>query len=317
MTNAQEATPVVYKGLEFPKLPYASHWVEVNGVKIHYIDVGDPKADPILFLHGIPTWLYIWRNVIPVVQPAGRVIAMDFPGFGRSDKVTNVKPETAYDFASQRVYLEGFINVLQLKKITLVVQDIGSVVGFDYASNHEDNIKGIVFMEAGIPPYFPPSPAAMKTMPQQLAEFFSLMNTPGIGEEALLNQDMFIESVLPGNVVRKLTQEELDAYRAPFPTPNDRLSILWGGPRNLANPKSVEIMAHYVAWMSKTKVPMLQLYVEPGSISPKGSVDWAKANIKNLSQVFLGKGTHFIQEDYPQEIGKAIVEWMTRVLKTQ
>src|SRR5215831_11242063 len=144
MTHAQNATPtttvpLVYKGLAFPKLPYASRLIEVNGVKIHYIEGGDPGANPILFLHGIPTWSYIWRNVMPVVEPAGRVIALDFVGFGRSDRPDNF----TYDLVTQETYLEGFIDALHLHNVTLVIQDLGSAVGFAYAAAHESNVKGI------------------------------------------------------------------------------------------------------------------------------------------------------------------------------
>jgi pimeloyl-ACP methyl ester carboxylesterase len=146
MSQAQETTaaaPVVYNGLELPELPYASRWIEVNGVRLHYIEGGDAGADPILFLHGIPTWSYIWRDVMPVVEPAGRAIALDFVGFGGSDR-----PDITYDIATQITYLERFIEALDLHDITLVIQDLGSAAGFAYATAHEANVKGIVFMKA-------------------------------------------------------------------------------------------------------------------------------------------------------------------------
>src|SRR2546430_12099776 len=112
MTNTQDATPsvatpVIYEGLEFPELPYVSRWVEVDGIRIHYIEGGNPGADPILFLHGSTTWSYLWRNVMPVVEPSGRVIALDFVGFGRSER-----PDGPYDLATQGTYLEGLVDAL-------------------------------------------------------------------------------------------------------------------------------------------------------------------------------------------------------------
>ena len=132
MTNTQDATPsvatpVIYEGLEFPELPYVSRWVEVDGIRIHYIEGGNPCADPILFLHGIPTWSYIWRNVMPVVEPTGRVIALDFVGFGRSDK-----PAARTDYTYQRHVdwmRAALFDALDLHEVTLVSQDWGGLIG--------------------------------------------------------------------------------------------------------------------------------------------------------------------------------------------
>lgn len=310
MTQAQETTaaaPVVYDGLEFPELPYASRWIEVNRVRLHYIEGGDAGTDPILFLHGIPTWSYIWRDVMPVVEPAGRVIALDFVGFGRSDR-----PDITYDIATQVTYLEGFIDALDLHDITLVIQDLGSAAGFAYAAAHEANVKGIVFMEAAIPPIF--SPDFVPT--GALAEFMANIQTilqPGVGEEMLLNQNAFIEQILPAQVIRPLTEAEMNAYRAPFPTPESRRPILDNGPRQFANSATFELIGNYSQWLTTTPVPMLHLYVTPGLLNPDASVEWSRTNIQNIEQQNLGEGGHFFQEDHPDEIGAAIVDWLGRV----
>jgi haloalkane dehalogenase len=312
MTTAQEATPVKYEGLTFPELPYRSRWIEVNGVKLHYMEGGDPTADPVLFLHGIPTWSYIWRDVMPVVEPVGRVIALDFVGFGRSDKLPANAADAGYALDRQLTYLEGFVDALKLRNITFVVQDLGSAAGFTYAAKHAERIKGLVFFEAAVPPFFPPTPEAFKAM-GPLAEFFTQMVTPGTRETLVLDQNMFIEQVIPANVVRKLSDREMNAYRAPFPTPQDRLAILWGGPMNFANPAFVKQIADYVAWLETTEVPMLYLYASPGLINPDATRDWVKANIHNAEIQSMGEGKHFFQEDHPAEIGRAIADWIKRV----
>jgi haloalkane dehalogenase len=312
MTHAQEATPpavapVVYDGLTFPELPYSSRWVEVNGVRLHYIEGGDTGAEPILFLHGIPTWSYIWRDVMPVVEPAGRVIALDFVGFGRSDR-----PDITYNMATQLAYLEGFIEALDLHNITLVIQDLGSAVGFAYAAAHEDNVKGVVFMEAAIPPMF--SPDFVPT--GALAEFMANIQTilqPGVGEEMLLNQNAFIEQILPSQINRSLTEAEMNAYRAPFPTPESRRPILENGPRQFVNPATMQLIASYSEWLTTTDLPMLQLYVTPGLLNPEASVEWARTHIHHIEQQNMGQGGHFFQEDHPAEIGAAIADWLGRV----
>lgn len=311
-TNSSEVTsmmPVVYDGLAFPELPYPSRWIEVGGVKMHYIEGGDPNADPILFLHGIPTWSFIWRSVMPVVEPAGRVMALDFVGFGRSDKLPPASAERGYALTSQLTYFEQFVEALDLHDITLVIQDIGSVVGFAYAARHPENVKGIVFFEAAVPPFFPPSPEAFHAM-GPLAAFFQQAMTPGTREDLVLYQDVFVEQVIPANIERRLTDAELNAYRAPFPTVEDRLAILWGGPMNFANTAFVSVIADYVSWLKTTETRMLYLYGAPGTINPDATRVWVEANIRNAEIRFMGDGKHFFQEDHPKEIGAAIVDWM-------
>jgi haloalkane dehalogenase len=313
MTNAQDATPrgatpVIYEGLEFPELPYGSRWVEVDGVRIHYTEGGNPGADPILFLHGIPTWSYIWRDVMPVVEPIGRVIAVDFVGFGRSER-----PAIAYDLATQVTYLEGFVAALALHDLTLVIQDLGSAVGFAYASAHEDKVKRIVFMEATVPPIF-----SLDFVPTgALAEFMATIQTilqPGVGEEMILNQNAFIEQILPAQIRRSLTEAEMNAYRAPFPTPESRRPILDNGPRQFANPAAFELIGRYSEWLTTTTIPMLHLYVTPGLLNLEAAVQWSRTHIRHIEQQHMGAGGHFFQEDHPAEIGAAIVDWLGRVV---
>lgn len=301
--------PVVYEGLTFPELPYVSRWVEVNGAKMHYIEGGDPTADPILFLHGQPTWSYLWRNVMPHLEDQGRVIAVDLIGMGRSDR-----PDIEYRYRDHIEYLEGFINAMELSNITLVVHDWGSSLGFDYASRHEDNVSAIAFMESIIPP-FPFE--SYEAMPLGFGEVFQAFRTPGMGEEMIMNQSMFIEQIVPASVMRELTEEEMNAYRVPYPTPEDRVPI-WRWPNELpiaGEPADTfAVVTAYIEWMEQTDVPMLHIYVTPGASNPEASVEWSSTNIQNIETMFMGEGIHFIQEDHPDEIGQAIAEWLPRAL---
>jgi haloalkane dehalogenase len=303
--------PLIYKDLSFPDLPYPSKWVEVDGMRMHYIEGGNLTADPILFLHGVPTWSYIWRDVMPVVEPAGHVIALDYVGFGRSDKLPSDQVQAGYSFTSQLAYLEGFIEAMDLHHITLVVQDLGSAVGLAYAALHPENVRGIVFFEAAIPPLVPPSPEGFAQLDPAVGAFFQQVFTPDVGPALVLDQNVFVEQLIPANVVRKLSDAEMNAYRAPFPTTDDRLAILWGGPMNFANPDSIQLMSEYVAWMPTTTLPMLYLYATPGSINPPASLEWVKKNLQNVQIQLMGKGGHFFQEDHPQAIGQAIVTWLS------
>jgi haloalkane dehalogenase len=310
--SAQDTSqnPVIYQDLAFPDLPYPSKWVEVDGVRMHYLEGGDPAADPILFLHGVPTWSYIWRDILPVVEPAGHVIALDYVGFGRSDKLPADAAEVGYGFNSQLAYMEGFVVALNLQNITLVVQDLGSAIGLAYAARHPENVRAIVLFEAAIPPLVPPSPEGFAQLDPALGAFFQQVFDPQVGASLVLDQNIFVEGLIPANILRTLSEAELNAYRAPFPTPADRLSILWGGPMNFANPDSIALMSEYVTWLPTTRIPMLYLYVTPGAINPAASLEWIEANLQNVTTVFIGEGGHFFQEDYPAEIGVAIVNWL-------
>lgn len=302
--NAQEQPPpVTYDEIDFPDLPYPSRWVEVNGDKMHYLEGGDPAADPILFIHGNPTWSYLWRNIMPIVEPEGRVIAIDLIGLGRSDK-----PDIDYRIEDHQRYLNSFIEVMRLKNITLVVHDWGSTLGLNYAAANPDNVKAIVLMEALIPPG---TLTPLDELPAIYQELFGPIRSEGVGEELVLNQNFFVETILAQDM--QLSGDALDPYRAPFLTPEDRLPILVF-PREIpfgGEPADVAAMIeNYSAWLSETDTPVLLFYVTPGFVTAEPSVQWAEANIDNLETVNLGPGPHYLQERYPQEIGDGIVSWL-------
>ncbi len=290
------------------EFPYASKFVEVLGSKMHYIDEG--VGDPILFLHGNPTSSYLWRNVIPFLKDRGRAIAVDNIGFGKS-----AKPDIGYTFAEHLRYIEGFIAGLGLKNITLVVHDWGSALGFDYASRHEANIKAIAFMEAIAPPVFPME--SYEKMGPEIGQLFRDMRDPVKGPEMIIEQNMFIEGILPNaGVVRPLGEAEMNAYRAPFLDPATRKPILvW--PRQIpigGEPADVvEAVIAYGAWLKTTEVPKLHVYAWPGALNPPSVSDLFVRDMKNIETAYVGLGTHFIQEDNPEAIGRAIADWHRRI----
>ncbi len=299
--------PVVYEGIDFPDLPYASRWIEVNGTQIHYMETGDPSADPILLLHGIPAWSYIWRDVMPHLENSGRVIAVDFPGYGRSGKLDAYSLEVFAD------YLAGFVSAMELENITLVVQDLGSAAGLSFAAHHSELVSRVVLMEAALPPIFPINLDDLANA-GAAGELWQLMITDGMAQEMFLNQNFFIEGVLSQLVLEPFTEEEMNAYRAPVPHPEDRLAFLQGSPGQIlygVTKEEVEqFFSDYITWLTQSDLPMLMLYVEPGILGTADSVAWAQSNIQNLETVFLGDGLHFFQEDQPDAVGAAIAEWL-------
>ena len=283
------------------EFPFESHYVDVLGSKMHYIDEGQSDEDVILFIHGNPESVYVWRNIIPYVSDDTRVVAVDLIGMGKSDK-----PDIDYRFVDHARYLDGFIKELDLKNVTLVIHDWGSALGFNYAMNNEDNIKGIAFMEAIL------MPMTWEQFPPEAKEMFENFRTPGVGEEMIMNQNFFIEQVLPFGTVRELSEEEMNQYREPYPTPESRKPI-WVWPNEIpidGQPADVhEIVVKYNQWLQETEIPKLLFHATDGALADDSIVKWSKQNLKNLQTVDIGQGIHFVQEDNPHKIGESISDW--------
>lgn len=279
--------------------PFESRYVEIHGSKMHYADEG--TGSPLLFLHGNLTSSYLWRNVIPHVIPFGRVIALDLIGMGKSDK-----PDIDYRFFDHVRYVEGFIEQLALKNVTLVLHDWGSALGFHYAMRHEENVKGLAFMEAIL------MPESWSAFPGSMRMGFRLMRTPVTGWLAIVGMNLFINQLMPRAVVRKLTNVEMEHYREPFKSRKSRKPILqW--PKEIpidGKPADVhEAVAVYSEKLQQSAIPKLLFYAEPGGIITASKLAWAKQNLKNLKTVDVGPGIHYIQEDNPHLIGYEIGMW--------
>ena len=284
--------------------PFDSKYIDINGSKIHYIDEGE--GDPVLFIHGNPTSSYLWRNIIPYVQPKARCIALDLIGMGKSDK-----PDIGYTYKEHYNYLEKFIAKLNLKNITLVIHDWGSGLGFHYANTHRDNIKGIAFMEAMI------KPLTYKGMPSaSLRMAFRMMRTSGIGWLMISVANMFVKKLLPDMIVRKLSKEEIDYYEMPYPNVASRKAVrVW--PKEVpldGMPKySHDTIKAYGEWLKESNVPKLFFYAQPGAIILEESVEYIKSNFSNMKSVDVGEGLHYIQEDNPHLIGEEIAKWYKEI----
>ncbi|MGB0505129.1 MAG: haloalkane dehalogenase [Pikeienuella sp.] len=282
--------------------PFESKFVEVNGQKIHFVEQGE--GAPILFIHGNPTSSYLWRNIIPHVSGEGRAIALDLIGMGRSDK-----PDIPYRFKDHVPFLDGFIEALGLKDITLVIHDWGSALGFHYAKRHPENVKGIAFMEALI------RPMNWASFPPDFRTGFKMMRTPVIGWLMISGLNMFVNKILPSAIVRKLSDEEMARYRAPFLTVRSRRPLhIWpceipieGSPQDV-----YAVVDDYSRWLGQTEIPKLLFYGTPGGTVQKANVAWCKQHMPNLETVDIGPGIHFLQEDNPHLIGEKLVEWMVR-----
>ena len=281
--------------------PFQSQYLEVDGSRIHFIEKGE--GDPVLFLHGNPTSSYLWRNIIPHVSPYGRCIALDLIGMGKSDR-----PDIEYSFFDHIGYIEGFIEKMGLQKITLVIHDWGSGIGFHYAMRHESNVKGLAFMESFV------NPLTWDRFPPPKQEMFRKFRTPEVGWDLIVNQNFFVEKVLPGSVVRGLTEEEHNHYREPFLEVESRKPV-WRWPNELpieGEPADVhEAVEAYSLKLQQSPLPKLLFHADPGVLLDAPMVLWCQENLPNLTVVNVGPGIHYIQEDHPHLIGVELAGWYT------
>ncbi len=280
--------------------PYKSNYIEVFGSRMHYVDEG--TGDPVLFLHGNPTSSYLWRNIIPFMTPFARCIAPDLIGMGKSDK-----PDIEYRFFDHVKYIEGFIEKMGLKNITLVVHDWGSALGFDYAMRHESNVKALAFMEAIVLPV-----PSWEMFHPDARQIFQGFRTPDVGWDMIVNKNMFIEQILPGAIFRKLSLEEMNHYREPFKEPSSR-KPLWRWPNELpieGQPADVVATVEtYNGWLQRTDIPKLLFYGNPGVLIKAQVLEWCRQNLKHLKTVDIGRGIHYLQEDNPHLIGSELADW--------
>jgi len=295
------------------KMPYPSKFIEVNDVKMHYVEGGKLDGPVFVFIHGNPSSSYLWRNVMPHLASIGRVIAFDLVGFGKSGK-----PVSDYTFQSHSVFVNGFIKAMELKDIVLVIHDWGSALGLEYARTHPKNVKGIAMMEAIIPPTFP-----MKDISGMggAASLFKNLRDPEINRKLVIEQNVFIEGVLnQGAITRTLSEVEKDAYRAPFLDKKTREPILiWPNELPIAGKPARNVIAikKIGKWLKRSRIPKLLLYADPGVIVSPTDAMWMQKNYRNLQAVFIGPGRHYVQEDQPHRIGRNIFSWYLREVKSR
>jgi pimeloyl-ACP methyl ester carboxylesterase len=279
--------------------PFESRYVEVLGSKIHYIEEGEGQA--FLFLHGNPTWSYLWRNIIPPVSQVGRCVAPDLVGFGRS-----AKPDMGYTFLEHYRYVEGFIEQMQLRDIILVIHDWGGALGFYYALNHRENVKGIAFMETF--PFCIP----WTDFPLKFGLTFRLFRTPVIGQLMIMRLNMFVNQVLPAAIHGKLPKEIHARYKEPFPTVKSRFPVyVWPNelPIEDRQGNTYREIKRVEEALPEFAFPMLLFSATPGGLIPPNRVEWFKRTIKDLTVKDIGPGLHYLQEDNPAGIATGIVEW--------
>ncbi|MGI9331148.1 MAG: haloalkane dehalogenase [Gammaproteobacteria bacterium] len=275
---------------------------EIHGQQMAYRECG--SGESIVFLHGNPTSSYLWRQVIPALEEHARCIAPDLIGMGQSAKLPDTGPDS-YSFAEHRRYLDELLDSLDLgDAVTLVVHDWGSALGFDWARRHSERIRGIAYMEAIV------RPVTWDEWPESARTLFQAFRSPA-GEDLVLQKNMFVERVLPASIMRSLTDEEMEAYRAPFIDSGESRRPTLSFPRQLpidGEPADVvDRVKDYAVWIADSEIPKLFINAEPGAILT-GSQRRFCRSWPNQTEVTV-KGIHFIQEDSGPAIGAAIADW--------
>ena len=281
--------------------PHPRRTANVLDSEMAYVDTGD--GDPVVFLHGNPTSSYLWRNVIPHLAGQARCLAPDLIGIGDSGKA----PDGSYRFADHARYIDAWFDALGLTaRVVIVGHDWGSALGFDWACRHPERVKGIAYPEGIV------RPMTWDEWPERARNIFQAMRSPA-GEEMVLQENVFVERVLPASIMRTLSDEEFAVYRRPYLEQGEsrRPTLTW--PRQIpldGEPADVvQLVQRYADWLAGSGLPKLFINAEPGIILTGAQREFCRT-WPNQREVTV-QGLHFIQEDSPDEIGRALAEWYT------
>ena len=285
---------------------YRKSSVRVDGLSMAFVSTG--AGEPVVFLHGNPTSSYLWRQVIPPVAGIGRCLAPDLIGMGDSGKLADGGP-ASYTFAQHRRFLDGWFDAVgATERVVLVVHDWGSALGFDWAYRHPRAVRGIAYMEAIV------APMTWADMPGPAIEVFQALRSPA-GERMVLEENMFVEALLPAGVLTPLSSEVIDEYRRPFAEKGEgrRPTLTW--PREIpidGEPADVDrVVSEYSEWMAGNVVPKLFINADPGMVLTGRQRDFCRT-WRNQTEVTV-PGLHFVQEDSGPQIGQALAAWLATI----
>ena len=300
-SNVKLPLPVIEESHNIEK-----HSIAVKDSWMSYLEQGEGQA--VIFIHGNPTSSYSWRNVMPYISDTHRAIAVDLIGMGDSGK-----PEIDYTFKEHYRYFKRFINKLNLDKVTLVGHDWGAAIAWLYAKKHPEKVNGIVFMDGVLPPRFP---AESYEELGPTADFFRTLRDPVWGPKLVLEQNVWIEQVLPASVNRTLGEQAMEAYRLPYLVPESRKPLLaWPNQLPIAGEpaQTKRLFRGIKRFMCSTDLKALYIYGSPSIDTSPQIREWYIENINELETTYVGQGLHYLPEDQPNAIGRAIEDWLRRL----
>jgi haloalkane dehalogenase len=279
---------------DLPGYPFQPRYTEVDGMRIHFVDEGD--GDPVLLLHGEPTWSFLYRKMIVPLSSRARVVAADLPGFGRSDKPTD---RAFYSYERHVATFTAFVEAVDLSEITLVVHDWGGPIGLRFAAQNADRVARLVVLNTGI---YSPSPR---------------WPTPGFlawrnfAEQAGL--ELPVGSMVQGATLTELPDEVIAAYDAPFPVPEAKTGAAMFPllvPLSPQDPGAPEMMRTREA-LSTWHKPALVYFSDSDPIFPAGVAEAMARLLPTAGQPeILAGASHFLQEDRGEEIAARIVRFL-------
>src|SRR6266700_2705525 len=276
-------------------------YVHVLDTEMAYVDVGN--GDPFVLLHGVPTPSYLWRNIIPHLLPLGRCLAPDYVGMGNSGAAA----DGGYRFVDHQRYLDAWFDALGIdRNVILIMHDFGSALGFSWTQRHPDRVKAIVYMEGIVRPF-----RSWDEWPDATRAFFQAQRSPA-GEELILQKNLFIEYLLP---LRNIAPEAMEVYRRHYRTPGpSRMPMLaWTRDLPIAGEPAdvVEIVEDYALWLSASPIPKLFIDADPAGFLIGAQREFCRAWPNQ--ETVLVKGAHFLQEEAPDEVGKALARFVAKV----
>lgn len=280
----------------------SKRYADVDGLAMAYVEQG--LGDPIVLLHGNPSSSYEWRQVLPYLDGLGRCLVPDLVGMGDSARLPHSGPGT-YRFVEHRGYLDGLLRVLGAEqRVTLVLRDWGTALGLDWAYRHPDAVRGIALMEAFV------APSSWSEWPAEAVALFQTLRSPA-GEELVLEQNLVIEHLLPGELIRPLGAENLAEYRRPYLEPGEsrRPTLSW--PREIpvdGEPRDVhDVITRYAAWLARSAIPKLFVEAVPGAMFPAHRA--LAASWPATTHVRVDAG-HLVPQDAPDAVGSAVADWL-------
>jgi haloalkane dehalogenase len=280
-------------------------YLPVLGTRMAYVDAG--SGDPIVFLHGNPTPSYLWRKIIPRLLPFGRCLAPDYVGMGNSGAAA----DGGYRFIDQQRYLDAWFETVGLgRNVILVVHDWGSALGFSWAQRHPERVKAIIYMESIVRPFL-----SWNEWPEATRAFFQAQRSPA-GEDLILEKNLFIEYLLP---LRNIAPEVMEVYRRHYrnPGPSRMPMLAWTRDLPIAGEPAdvVEIVESYSRWLSQSPIPKLFIDADPAGFLIGAQREFCRRWPNQ--QVVTVRGSHFLQEDSPEEVGEACARFVAKVLAGQ
>ena len=280
-------------------------YLPVLDTRMAYVDAG--SGDPIVFLHGNPTPSYLWRKIIPRLLPFGRCLAPDYVGMGNS----GAAPDGGYRFIDQQRYLDAWFETVGLgRNVILVVHDWGSALGFSWAQRHPERVKAIIYMESIVRPFL-----SWNEWPEATRAFFQAQRSPA-GEDLILEKNLFIEYLLP---LRNIAPEVMEVYRRHYrnPGPSRMPMLAWTRDLPIAGEPAdvVAIVESYSRWLSQSPIPKLFIDADPAGFLIGAQREFCRGWPNQ--QVVTVRGSHFLQEDSPEEVGEACARFVAKVLAGQ